>query len=65
MKRIYRELEDETKRKISNSMANRPKSDLHKQRISDALRKYWQTIPNKPQTYGPENKSTTPMSNGK
>lgn len=65
MKRIYRQLDDTTKRKIADSMANRPKSDLHKQRISDALRKYWQTIPNKPQTDGPENKSTTLMSNGK
>lgn len=48
MARQFRELDNEVRRKISNSMVNRPKSDLHKQRISDGLKKYWSTIPNKP-----------------
>ena len=36
-KRQYRQLDDETKQKISNSSRNRPKSDQHKQRISQGM----------------------------
>lgn len=50
--RKYRELEDQTKQKISRSMVNRPKSDLHKANISKGLKAYWERIPNRPQ---PEN----------
>lgn len=62
--RQFRELSDETKRKISTSMVNRPKSDQHKQNISKSMKEYWQTIPNKPQTDA-ENKSTNTNSNAK
>ena len=41
-KRQYRELSDETKQKISNSSRNRPKSDQHKQHISQGMKDYWQ-----------------------
>lgn len=61
MNRQFRELSDETKRRISTSMANRPKSDLHKANISKSLKAYWQTIPNKPTT---ENNSVTSSNNG-
>lgn len=47
-KRQYRELSDETKQKISNSSRNRPKSDQHKQHISQGMRDYWQNVPNRP-----------------
>jgi hypothetical protein len=47
-KRQYRELSDETKQKISNSSRNRPKSDQHKQHISQGMKDYWQNIPNRP-----------------
>ena len=47
-KRQYRELSDETKQKISNSSRNRPKSDQHKQHISQGMKNYWQNVPNRP-----------------
>ena len=47
-KRQYRELSDEIKQKISNSSRNRPKSDLHKQHISQGMKDYWQNVPNRP-----------------
>ena len=47
-KRQYRELSDETKQKISNSSRNRPKSDQHKQHISQGMKDYWQYVPNRP-----------------
>ena len=47
-KRQYRQLDDETKEKISNSSRNRPKNDQHKQRISQGMKDYWQNVPNRP-----------------
>lgn len=47
-KRQYRELDDETKQKISLANRNRPKSDIHKQRISQSMKKYWEQIPHRP-----------------
>lgn len=47
-KRQYRELSDETKQKISNSSRNRPKSDQHKQHISQGMKDYWQNVQNRP-----------------
>ncbi len=47
-KRIYRELSDETKAKISNSSKGKPKSASHKIHISQAMCNYWKTIPCKP-----------------
>lgn len=50
MKRKYRELSDEIKQKISQSMKGRSKSFTHKEAISNGLKDYWKTIPNKPTT---------------
>ena len=47
-KRQYRELDDETKQKISAANRNRPKSDIHKQHISQSMKKYWEQIPHRP-----------------
>lgn len=47
-KRQYRELNPETKAKISQSLKGRGKSDTHKEAISQGLKAYWNTIPNKP-----------------
>lgn len=47
MERTYRQLSDETKAKISQSMRGKSKTFIHREHISDALRKYWETIPNK------------------
>ena len=47
-KRQFRQLSDETKAKISAKLKNRTKSFSHKENISNGLRNYWKTIPNKP-----------------
>ena len=41
-------IDDETKKKISASSRNKPKSEAHKQHISQAMTKYWETIPHRP-----------------
>lgn len=45
MKRTCRRLSEETKRKISEALKGKPKTEKHKQALSIALLKYWQTIP--------------------
>ena len=48
-KRQFRQLSDETKAKISQSMKNRGSlSFTHREKISNGLKNYWKTIPNKP-----------------
>lgn len=46
--RVYRELDDEVKQKISLSSRNKPKSETHKQHISQGMIDYWQTVPHRP-----------------
>lgn len=48
MKREYRNLRDDTKQRISQSLRGRSFSETHKQAISDAMRQYWATIPYRP-----------------
>lgn len=45
--REYRQLSDMTKAKISQSMKGRTKTPTHRENISNGLKSYWQTIPNK------------------
>ena len=47
-KRQYRELSDITKQKISVSSKGKAKTSSHKEHISQAMKKYWSGIPNKP-----------------
>ena len=47
-KRQFRELSDETKEKISAANRNRPKSEMHRQHISQSMKKYWEQIPHRP-----------------
>ena len=47
MKRQYRNLRDDTKKRIAQSLRGRTFSDSHKQAISDAMKAYWATIPYK------------------
>ena len=47
MSRIYSELTDLTKTKISHATKGKVKSEAHKQAISKAMKEYWQTIPYK------------------
>jgi hypothetical protein len=44
-KRQYRERDEITKMKISNSLRNRKKSASHCQAISHGLKNYWETVP--------------------
>lgn len=46
-KRMYRELSDETKKKISLALRGRCKSAAHIQAISKAMKKYWESISKK------------------
>ena len=48
MKRVYRNLEDDTKKRIAQSLRGRTFSESHRQAISDAMRQYWATIPYRP-----------------
>lgn len=47
-KRQYREISDEVKNKISIASKNKPKSETHKQHLSQSLTKYWQSVPHRP-----------------
>jgi hypothetical protein len=49
MKRLYRNLEDDTKKRIAQSLRGRTFSDSHKQAISDAMRQYWSKISYRPE----------------
>lgn len=40
-----RQVSPETRAKISNALKNRPKSDLHKQHISQGQKEAWKKIP--------------------
>lgn len=46
--RIYRQMDDTSKLRISNRLKGRSLTDSHKQAISDGMKAYWETIPNKP-----------------
>lgn len=46
--RIYRQMNDTSKLRISNRLKGRSLTDSHKQAISDGMKAYWATIPNKP-----------------
>lgn len=46
--RIYRQMDDASKLRISNRLKGRSLTDSHKQAISDGMKAYWATIPNKP-----------------
>ena len=43
-KRKFRERDEITKMKISNSLRNRTKSISHRKALSQALKKYWEGV---------------------
>ena len=47
-KRQYRELSDIIKQNIRKSNLGKPKSEIHKKHISQSMKRYWESIPNKP-----------------
>ena len=48
-KRQYRDMEDDVKARSSQSLRNRGKSPEHIRKISDGLKRYWKTVPKKPE----------------
>ena len=46
--RVYRELDDEVKKKIQASTINKPKSETHKLHLSQSLKAYWRSVPHRP-----------------
>ncbi len=46
-KRIYRELDDATKEKISQSSKGKAKSVSHRQHLSQSLKNYWRGVPSR------------------
>ena len=60
MKRQFRDLRDDTKKRIAQSLRGRTFSDSHKQAISDAMRQYWAKIPYRPEE---NNQSTNQQNN--
>lgn len=46
--RKYRQLSDVTKAKISQSMKGRTKTPTHRENISNGLRVYWKSVPDRP-----------------
>lgn len=48
MKRQFRQMDDATKLRISQCLRGRSMSETHKQAISNGMKAYWATIPNKP-----------------
>jgi hypothetical protein len=44
-KRKFRERDEITKMKISNSLRNRSNSAEHRQAISQGLKNYWEAVP--------------------
>lgn len=45
MKRISRKMSDTVKNKIRQKMLGKNKTEQHKEKISQALKKYWENIP--------------------
>ena len=46
--RFFRQMDDTTKLRISQRLRGRSMSETHKQAISDGMKAYWKTIPNRP-----------------
>ena len=55
--RLYREMDDATKLRISQRLKGRSMSDSHKQAISNGMKVYWASIPNKPSDENNESKN--------
>jgi len=45
MTRKQRKLSEETRKKISNALKGKTKSEEHKNNIGKSMKKYWETIP--------------------
>ena len=61
MKREFRNLRDDTKMRIAQSLKGRTFSDSHKQAISNAMKEYWSTIPYRDEENNESNNNETSM----
>ena len=52
-KRKYRELDDEVKRRISDSSKGKKKTAEHRLHISQSMEKYWRRVPRRPKDEKP------------
>jgi len=59
--RRQRQLSDETRKKISEAMKGRPKSDRHKAAISRGMLHYWSQIPYLKETTEINNENEKPL----
>ena len=57
-KRKYRQLSERTKEKIRKSMTGKKKSTLHRKRISESLRTYWEGVKSLPYYNNESDKSS-------
>ena len=55
--RMFRQMDDATKLRISQRLKGRSMTDSHRQAISDSMKAYWATIPNKPTDNNNESKN--------
>ena len=55
--RLYRNMNDATKQRISQRLKGRSMTDSHKQAITDSMKAYWKTIPYKPTDENNESKN--------
>ena len=62
--RTFRELNDDTKKRISQALKGRCLTDSHKEAISNGMRAYWATIPNKSNN-DENNESKNPLNDEK
>ncbi len=49
-KRQFRQASLQTRTKMSQAQKGKPKSETHKQRISQSMIDYWRNVPNQPTT---------------
>lgn len=47
-KRKFREMDDATKQKISQTLRGKSKSFTHRENISKKLKAYWKSVPHRP-----------------
>ena len=59
--RLQRQLSAETRKKISEAMKGRPKSDRHKAAISRGMLHYWAQIPYLKETTENNNENVEPL----
>lgn len=62
-KRQYRELDDDTKAKISAGLRNRMKSATHRNNIAQSMVNYWKTVPHR-EVEDSKNKKSNPQPDG-